>query len=217
MLLKYHVTDIEIFVFFDSLKDDLSFDLPRILQSYASYIVDFVSFRNVFRLKAIDMIKELNFEIIDDADTLCYYLPKDEALKFGPQLPPKIHLNSLNECHVEKINSLWPHRYPGSETFVSYSIKNHLSLGLFNDGGELLAWCLRYPTGGLGILQVDEKHLRKGFGGLITKSMARKIIEEYDIEVTALIAKTNVKSLNMFTSLGFKAIDRHSWLVLKMK
>ena len=159
------------------------------------------------------MVADLKLKMVDDADTMCYYLPKKEAMKLDVTLPPNMLFKPLTTIHVEKINSVWPHRYEGSDQFILYSIEHHLNVGLF-DGTELTAWSIIYDSGSIGVMQVDENHLRKGYGSLIVKAISKQFVEEFDVDVTALIANTNVKSLNMFMKLGFKESGRHSWFVL---
>lgn len=115
---------------------------------------------------------------------------------------------------MDKVNSAWPHRYEGSDKFISYSIKFHMSIGLFDDKDELLAWSLRYDNGSLGVLQVDEKHLRKGYGNLIAKALSRRIAVEDDGDVMSLIVNKNVKSIDMFTKIGFEPTGLHTWFVV---
>lgn len=128
-----------------------------------------------------------------------------------------MHLKSLSQAHVEKVNSMWPHNYEDSDKFILYSIKYHLNVGMFNEKNELIAWSLRYDNGSLAVLQVDNGHLRKGYGSLIAKIMCKKIANEFNIDVTALIQHENVKSLGMFTKLGFKEVGPHTWFVMKKK
>lgn len=89
-----------------------------------------------------------------------------------------------------------------------------MSIGLFDDKDELIAWSLRYDNGSLGVLQVDEKHLRKGYGNLIAKALSRRIADEDDCDVLSLIVNENFKSISMFTKIGFKPADHHTWFVL---
>lgn len=164
---------------------------------------------------ALKIVEDLNLKIHGDRTAVCYYLPRDDALELEVTLPPKMYMRPLNDSHVIKINSAWPHRYLGSDQFISYSIKYHESVGLFDDAEELLAWSLRYDNGSLGVLQVDENHLRKGYGSLIAKALSRKIAEAFESDITALIKYDNFESMSMFTNLGFKAAEKHLWLVLK--
>lgn len=128
--------------------------------------------------------------------------------------PKNVQLKTLSTANAEKINSLWPHKYDGSEEFIEYSIKYHVNVGMFDKNDELIAWCLRYDSGSVGMLQVDKNHLRKGYGTLVTKMMCKKIAEEFDSDVTSSIVPGNEKSFNMFSKLGFKVVGPHSWLVM---
>lgn len=114
---------------------------------------------------------------------------------------------------MEKINSLWHHRYEGSDKFISYSIKYHLNVGIFNEDNELVAWCLRYDSGSLGMLQVAEKERRKGYGSLVSKIMCKKIAKEFNSDVISSIVPGNVQSEKMFSKIGFKNVGPHCWIV----
>ncbi|KAG5676071.1 hypothetical protein PVAND_005925 [Polypedilum vanderplanki] len=70
-----------------------------------------------------------------------------------------------------------------SELFIDYSIKYHISMGLFDSNDNLIAWCLRYDNGSLGVLQVDQKHLRKGFGEIVVRAMIKKIAEFCNLKI----------------------------------
>lgn len=118
---------------------------------------------------------------------------------------------------MEKINSSWPHRYEGSEKFVSYSIKYLSSIGLFDEQNELMAWCLHYDNGLLALLQVDIKFKRRGFGILIAKAFSKQIAEEYGLDIGATVVHENLASRNMFENIGFKIVGPHTWFVLKHK
>lgn len=133
-------------------------------------------------------------------------------------LPADLRLKPLTSAHVDKVNSAWPHRYDGSDQMILYSIKYHHSLGLYTELDELIAWCLMYDNGSLAILQVDDNHLRKGYGSLMAKAMSKKIAEEFEIDVTTLIARTNSNSQKMFAKLGFKeTAGGHKWFTMKHK
>lgn len=121
-------------------------------------------------------------------------------------------MGSLTKDNAAAINSIWPHRSEGSVAYVEYLIDHNESIGLFEESGKLLAWCLSMQTGSLGILQVDEEHLRKGYGELVTKAITKEIALKSDIDVTANIVFDNLKSSNLFTKLGFKDIDKNFWI-----
>lgn len=116
-----------------------------------------------------------------------------------------------------KINEVWPKKTDGSEEAVRSLITNNISLGLFNESNELAAWIMQVDTGSLAILQVDEKHLRKGYGEIVTRAIIKKIATECNADVTSNVEATNKMSTNLFKKLGFKDIDKNYWIVLTKK
>ncbi|XP_037805747.1 uncharacterized protein LOC119599892 [Lucilia sericata] len=151
---------------------------------------------------------------LDKADckpcgTCWYHISKDQAKQFTIDPPSNIQFKALELCHAEQINSIWPHRGPGSIEFVKLLIRLNDSVGLFEDN-NLVAWCLILPLGALGLLQVMDTHKRKGFGNLAVRYMS-KLLAEKDIEVTAPVVFENVPSRSMFEKLGFKVIDKVYW------
>lgn len=68
--------------------------------------------------------------------------------------------------------------------------------------------------GSLGLLQVEEKYYRKGYGALVAKEISRMFAKNgYDI--TSNIVVGNVRSINLFEKIGFKKIDNNFWIMLK--
>ena len=144
-------------------------------------------------------------------------IKKREAYKTDYRVPDNLQVKSLSESHVELINSLWAHRYKYSEKFVSYSIKYHANIGFFNKNNELVAWCLRYDNGSLGMLQVINGERKKGYGSLISKLMCKKVAEEFGSDVISEIVPGNLISENMFAKIGFKKTDLHAGFEMRKK
>lgn len=166
---------------------------------------------------ALDLKNELNLNMTEDTNTACFRLSKEAALNFEIQTPKNFEFKSLSLENVEQINSVWPHRYECSDKFLEYSIKYHISVGLYDGDKNLVAWCLRYDNGSLAILQVDKKHLKKGFGSLVVKKISKKIAIECDSDLIALILHENLKSKNLFKKLGFEELGGHTWFGFKNK
>lgn len=155
--------------------------------------------------------------MLEDTNTACLRLPKEKALNFEVSIPENFEFKSLTLENGDKINSIWPHRYEGSDKFIEYSIKYHISVGLFDDDKNLVAWCLRYDNGSLAILQVDDKHLRKGFGSLVVKEISKRIAIKCECDVISLVLHENLKSINLFKKLGFEELGGHTWFGLITK
>lgn len=132
--------------------------------------------------------------------------------EFSQRIPPKFSLRSLEKENAAKVYSVWPHRAGSSVNFIEYLIEHNISVGLFNEAMELVAWCLRLDFGSLAALQVDENHQRKGYGMIVTKAICKKIAEENDVDITTNIIHANFKSLNLFNKLGFKDCDNSHWV-----
>lgn len=86
-------------------------------------------------------------------------------------------------------------------------IANNVSVGLFNESIELVAWCMVFDFGSLAALQVVEKYQRRGFGEIIAKAITKKIAIENDIDVTSFYVDGNLASQRLVEKIGFKKIQ----------
>ncbi|KAG5666206.1 hypothetical protein PVAND_017651 [Polypedilum vanderplanki] len=155
------------------------------------------SVRNVYREMLFELQNEMNLIIHEDTDCICLHLTLEKALELKYEIPLNSKIKELSTEYVDKINNAWPHRFEQSELFIDYSIKYHISMGLFDSNDNLIAWCLRYDNGSLGVLQVDQKHLRKGFGEIVVRAMIKKIAEFCNCDIISLVVSENVKSMNL--------------------
>lgn len=110
------------------------------------------------------------------------------------------------------VNEIWPLRYPGSINFVKRLIRNDYTVGAFDSStGELMAWVLRCPIGGLSMLQVKETHYRKGLGRLVVIALSRRLAEDGH-DVAAAVLTENNPSRSLFRGLGFAEDCELFWL-----
>ncbi|XP_031631312.1 uncharacterized protein LOC116345775 isoform X2 [Contarinia nasturtii] len=167
----------------------------------------FTGIRTDLKPVIIDALKEVNVNIALDRTSLLYYLPKEEALKFDVErLPEGIELRQIRDIHdIEKANSVWPNRNPNSLRCLQRMAKYNPQVGAYKEDGTLAAWLFSYSTGFLGPLQVDENYYGKGYAGLVTKYVAKKIAENGH-DAYASIVEKNAPSRSLFTKLGFKSI-----------
>lgn len=70
-------------MFFDTLSENPQ-ALIKILKTldYTS-LIDFFAIRNEFRSMLFDIACDLNLDVIEDTDTTCYYLARDDALQLA--------------------------------------------------------------------------------------------------------------------------------------
>lgn len=69
--------------------------------------------------------------------------------------------------------------------------------------------------GSLGLLQVEEKYFRRGYGALVAKEISR-LIAKNGYDITSNIVVGNDKSVNLFEKIGYKKFDdTPHWITLK--
>lgn len=195
----------------------------------------FMSLRSIYLSVIEEMAKEEHLEILFNVPTTVTMLKKEKAKTFDVvwarniyslelnwvfrvfRIPASFQVRPLQTEDAFDINSVWPQKGDGTEEFVSYMIENNTNVGLYNESDELIAWCLKHDFGSLASLQVDEHHLKKGYGETVTKAICKKVAIECDVDITASIVHDNYKSKNLFKKLGFENIDTNFWIGVKKK
>lgn len=128
------------------------------------------------------------------------------------RIPQNFRLGQLSPDHAQLIKNAWTHGSEFSANTVAYLIANNKNIGLFDESDTLVAWCLTFDFGSLAALQVEEAHMRKGFGSLVTKAITKKIAEEFDVDVTYNYVNGNLRSQLLAEKIGFKKIDDNQWI-----
>ena len=169
------------------------------------------SFLKRHRQAVLNVVEKKKLELEYDSLTYLYYLPKSEAAKFEINLPDGFSMHDLSPQDTEKANEVWPNKHEGSKFFLKRLAEWNPNVGLYDKNEELLAWCFQLQAGPLGALQVDERHFKKGYGLMVVKSMARKMVL-IDRDTFALVGPRNIPSQKMFEKAGFRHIDDAYWL-----
>lgn len=170
------------------------------------------SFLARHRNAVIDVIDAKGLRKEYDSCTYLYYSSREESAKLAiPELPAGYRLGELTADDAAKADSVWPNRHTGSLFFLQRLAAWNPNVGLYNADGELVAWCFRLQAGPLGALQVDEKHLKKGYGSIVTAAMAKKLAA-LNQDCFALVNNSNIPSKRMFEKLGFRHTDFAYWL-----
>lgn len=199
---------------------DSSFEQLRTALNLMDFSVrrTFMNIKNIYRNPVLDFIEnEINQEIYFNNETVMMYMEKERALEFDFEVPEGLEIRSLSCDDGFKVNFHWPHASPGSEDFLKYCIKFNTSVGLYNENNELLSWCLSHDFRLLLNLFTDPNHLRKGYAEIVTKAISKKMAGTSNCDITASIVVNNKKSLSLFRKLGFKLIDRNSWIGVEGK
>lgn len=112
----------------------------------------------------------------------------------------------MTPLHIPLVNSLWPHRFPGSEKYLSSNADLNSAYGIFSKSdNQLLSWIFKNQLGQLGILQTITEQKGKGYGAILTKIMSIEIANDGHQPI-AHILDTNFPCKKLFSKLGFKII-----------
>ncbi|XP_063905081.1 uncharacterized protein LOC135124140 [Zophobas morio] len=131
---------------------------------------------------------------------------------FALDCPPDVYVKKLDPTLSDKINSVWPHKYPGSENYVSGLIEMNGGYGVFlRSSNEMVAWVVKHCFGHIGVLQTDEKHKKKGYGSLVTRALALEILDEGHWPF-GTVYPDNAGSIKLFEKLGFERIGFASYM-----
>ncbi|KXJ69540.1 hypothetical protein RP20_CCG026654 [Aedes albopictus] len=153
-----------------------------------------------------EVFATLSIDLLWDHPCVIYELSKEDSLKLDLNVPKGLHTEKLSIHHATFANEVWPHRCEGSEYFLKRLAAWNPSVGLFNEAGQLLAWCFCWPNGAIGPLEVAKEHQRKGYGSLMVKAIAREVANAglncYGTAITG-----NAQSRAMFEKLGFRLVD----------
>lgn len=153
-----------------------------------------------------EVFQSLNVDFLWEAISIKYTLSREDCLKLEFEVPEGLHLKKLKVKHASIANKHWPYSCEGSEFFLKRLAAWNTSIGLFNDYGEMLAWSFCWPTGAIGPLEVAKNHLRKGYGSLIAKAIAKEVAKE-GLNCYGTVVSNNTVSKTMFDKLGFKPVE----------
>lgn len=170
------------------------------------------SFLERHRAAVVDVVNSQQLKKEYDSLTLVYHMPHDEAIHMEIHCPDGFVVREMDENDAIVADSVWPNQHVGSLFLLKRLIKWNPNVGVFTkDNNELVAWCFRLQGGFLGALQVKESHQRMGLGGVVLRSITKKI-GEMDQDVMACVNPDNTPSKRLFDNCGFKVVDRAFWL-----
>ncbi|XP_065080136.1 uncharacterized protein LOC135702984 [Ochlerotatus camptorhynchus] len=155
-----------------------------------------------------DVFRSLNVDLIWEEPGIKYELLKEDCLQLEIALPEGLYLKKLELKDASIANELWPFSCEGSDYFLKRLAAWNASTGLFNESGEMLAWSFCWPTGAIGPLEVAKNHLRKGYGSLVAKAIAKEVAK-VGMNCYGTVVSTNTASKAMFDKLGFVPVEDH--------
>jgi ribosomal protein S18 acetylase RimI-like enzyme len=160
-------------------------------------------------------IKDKN--LVKDMDNPCflYAIPPEQARQFTVECPPEVFVRKLEPSAAQQVSAAWPHNFPGSDSYLGKFIEANGGYGVFlKSNNEMVAWVLKHAFGHPAMLQTEEKHMKKGYGSLVTRVLSKEIAEEGHWPVCSVMLN-NERSKRMFEKLGFRSIGTCVFISLK--
>ncbi|RZC35143.1 FR47 and/or Acetyltransf 1 domain containing protein, partial [Asbolus verrucosus] len=160
-------------------------------------------------------IEDKKLNISEDTPCFIYAMSPEDAKKLTIECPPDIYVDKLELSMTKQVNTAWPHRFEGSENYVSTFIETNGGYGVFLKAtNELVAWGLNHTLGHLGLLQTAERHKKKGYGSLIARVLSKEIGEGGHWPVGTVLVDNKV-SMKMFEKMGFRNIGICTFITIE--
>uniref|UniRef100_A0A1Y9HE67 N-acetyltransferase domain-containing protein n=1 Tax=Anopheles funestus TaxID=62324 RepID=A0A1Y9HE67_ANOFN len=150
-----------------------------------------------------------------------YFLSKEQALALHScTIPEGFALNKLQLKDLDNIYYHWPLKnyisYEAGHGLLKRLIMLNENVGLFNEKGVLVSWCLSDQTGAHSDLQTLPAYCRKGYGRMVVMELAKRLAETGS-DSKAYVLHDNKKSIQLFESIGFRKIQNLHWIVVNGK
>lgn len=124
-------------------------------------------------------------------------------------------MRKLKEEESSICNNIWEHKSERSENVIRSLILISGGWALYdNISDELLSFALINEHLATGMLTSVEHARGKGYGGFISKVLALKIVESFDIHPICFINSLNFKSMKLFEKLGYRKISDSNWIAV---
>ncbi|KAJ8925259.1 hypothetical protein NQ315_009087 [Exocentrus adspersus] len=150
------------------------------------------------------VLEEKNLQIKSNKPHHIFTISVEKAQEFKIDVPDQVELRRLSPLHAKTIDPHWPERFQNSEELLSTLIELVGGLGLFmKSNNELVSWAILSEIGQLGFIQTLESYQKKGYAGIITKALCKKIAGRGE-NPTATVPIDDAVSQSMFKKLGFE-------------
>ncbi|XP_058818038.1 glycine-N-acyltransferase-like protein 3 [Topomyia yanbarensis] len=184
-------------------------------ESYSEVSMDFMEQHRIALDKAISM-RKLN--VVQDSITNFYYISKENANTLLVERPVELRFDRISVEYLDYIYNQWALKESISQS-SGYNLLKRLillndSVGLFDEAGNLVSWCLRDQSGALSDLQTSEPYFRKGYGRAVVSELARRLSQLGD-DSYALVFSSNYKSCRLFEVAGFRKMCHAHWVVVR--
>lgn len=147
-------------------------------------------------------------------EAVCHMLVLRDPSKLPAFDSLSLKLSSLNESHLELVNSSWKFGCEDSKVMIKNMIVNFPSCCVLDSDDQPVAWLLTYVSCALGILYTLPEHRGKGYAKALVTVMSKKLHSQ-GCPVYCFTEEENQLSYRLFTSLGFtdEPEFRAAWFV----
>ncbi|XP_053673043.1 uncharacterized protein LOC128723340 [Anopheles nili] len=205
--------------FYSTAQDENSSLLIRLLlqiewQSFSEVSMDFL---DKFHQAILKVISEKHLKVVTSNLANYYYLSKEQAFQLhSPSLPEGYVFEKITLKDLDHIYDQWPLRthisYESGYGLLKRLISFNDSVGLFNEKGQIISWCLSDQTGAHSDLQTMPAFRRKGYGRIVVIELAKRLALAGS-DSKAYVLHGNENSIRLFESVGFKKMQNLHWMV----
>lgn len=123
-------------------------------------------------------------------------------------LPDGTQVISLTGEHAQIVNDHWTYRGPHSMAMIQSifargaEMPERAARGVMVDG-ELVAWCIVYKSGSVGMLYTKEAFRGRGLGRVVAASISSRLASA-SLQPYCHIVHDNDASMRLFAGLGFE-------------
>lgn len=145
----------------------------------------------------------------------CHMMTLQDVSSLPPVDSSTISIASLDESHIELINSFW--KFGDKEhsvRMIQNMILHFPSCCVLDSEGQPVSWILTYASCALGMLYTLPEHRGKGYAKALVSSMAKKLFAQ-GYPVYCFIEEENTLSYRLFKNMGFTEDSsyRAAWFV----
>ena len=153
-------------------------------------------------------LKEYNLDW--EEQCVLYYLPEDFDLKVDEILP------SLNESHVDLVNTYYTYKEEGSEEYLKECILTRPSSMIADEKNNPISWALIREDNTMGVMYTLKEHRKKGLAKKITFDLIYKVKSRGDIPYVH-IREDNEPSKGLARETGMIYWGDVTWFGMKKK
>jgi len=118
---------------------------------------------------------------------------------------------------IDEINKCVPREGGDVLSYIPNSIKYKITLGLFDELGQLKGWAFGVDMGTTGTLGVTEDSQQRGVAGVLGVKFSNMIVDQNDMDLLWNVNHGNDKSHGLARKFGAKNIGTVTWMAVNRR